>query len=111
RNCLIFRRRSSLSYYGATVQFTTVLCASASAQSNKRCLEYEYPVISRERNPPAFLNKLYGMGNAKDTDPWVYWNEQGTSFIIPNSQSLAEQVLGRHYKHNRFASFVRHLTI
>jgi hypothetical protein len=60
---------------------------------------------------PAFLNKLCGMVNAKDTDPWVYWNEQGTSFIIPNSQSLAEQVLGRHFKHNRFASFVRQLNM
>lgn len=60
---------------------------------------------------PAFLSKLYGMVTSPDTDPWVYWNVEGTSFIIPNSQTLAEHVLGRHFKHNRFASFVRQLNM
>jgi HSF-type DNA-binding len=62
-------------------------------------------------NLPAFLNKLYGMVNSPDTDPWVYWNDKGVSFIIPNSQALAEQVLGRHFKHNNFSSFVRQLNM
>ena len=51
------------------------------------------------------------MVNSPDTDPWVYWNDEGSTFIIPNSQALAEQVLGRHFKHNNFASFVRQLNM
>jgi len=60
---------------------------------------------------PAFLSKLYGMVNTPETDPWVHWSVKGDSFIIPNSQTLAEQVLGRHFKHNNFASFVRQLNM
>jgi len=51
------------------------------------------------------------MINSPDTDPWVYWNDEGSTFIIPNSQALADQVLGRHFKHNNFASFVRQLNM
>ena len=51
------------------------------------------------------------MVSAPETDPWVHWNEEGTSFIIPNHQELAERVLGRHFKHNNFASFVRQLNM
>jgi len=69
------------------------------------------PSIAPKSNLPAFLNKLYGMVNAPETDPWVHWNEEGTSFIIPNHQELAEHVLGRHFKHNNFASFVRQLNM
>ena len=60
---------------------------------------------------PAFLNKLYGMVTAPETDPWVHWSDNGTSFIIPNSQALAQQILGRHFKHNNFPSFVRQLNM
>jgi len=77
----------------------------ASVQSNAT------PVMRGKSNLPAFLNKLYGMVNSSDTDPWVCWNEDGTSFIIPNNNALAEHVLGRHFKHNNFNSFVRQLNM
>ena len=70
-----------------------------------------FPVFPTKPTLPAFLNKLYGMVNSPETDPWVRWNESGDSFVIPNSQALAEQVLGRHFKHNNFASFVRQLNM
>jgi HSF-type DNA-binding len=69
------------------------------------------PMIQGKHNLPAFLNKLYGMVNSPETDPWVFWNAEGSTFIIPNSQTLAEHVLGRHFKHNNFASFVRQLNM
>jgi len=72
---------------------------------------YTSPSITTKNHLPAFLNKLYGMVNSPETDPWVHWNEEGTSFIIPNHQELAERVLGRHFKHNNFASFVRQLNM
>lgn len=70
-----------------------------------------FPVFPTKSTLPAFLNKLFGMVNSPDTDAWVHWSESGDSFIIPNSQALAEQVLGRHFRHNNFASFVRQLNM
>jgi len=67
--------------------------------------------VTAKNTLPAFLNKLFGMVNSPETDPWVHWNAEGTSFIIPNAQDLAEHVLGRHFKHNNFASFVRQLNM
>ena len=69
------------------------------------------PMLRVKNGLPAFLNKLYSMINSPETDPWVHWNDNGESFIIPNSQALAEQVLGHHFKHNNFASFVRQLNM
>lgn len=66
---------------------------------------------AEKRSLPAFLTKLYRMVDAPETDPWVQWNDQGTSFIIPNSQTLAEKVLGHHFNHNKFTSFVRQLNM
>jgi len=68
-------------------------------------------IIHEKNTLPAFLNKLYGMVNAPETDPWVHWAEDGNSFIIPNNTALEEQVLGHHFKHNNFASFVRQLNM
>jgi hypothetical protein len=71
----------------------------------------KYSPLLIANNLPAFLNKLYGMVNSAETDSWVHWTEGGESFIIPNSQALAEHVLGLHFKHNNFASFVRQLNM
>jgi HSF-type DNA-binding len=60
---------------------------------------------------PAFLNKLYRMVSAPESDPWVFWNDEGTTFVIPDSQALAAHVLGHHFKHNNFPSFVRQLNM
>lgn len=68
-------------------------------------------IIQEKNTLPAFLNKLYGMVNAPETDPWVHWSEGGKSFIIPNNTALEDQVLGHHFKHNNFASFVRQLNM
>jgi len=70
-----------------------------------------FSLLQSKSTLPAFLNKLYGMVNSSETDPWVHWNEAGDAFLIPNTQTLAEQVLGRHFKHNNFASFVRQLNM
>jgi heat shock transcription factor, other eukaryote len=47
--------------------------------------------------------------NDPETDEYVRWNDAGTSFVIPNSQLMAENVLPRSYKTINFASFVRQL--
>jgi heat shock transcription factor, other eukaryote len=47
--------------------------------------------------------------NDPETDEFVRWNDAGTSFIIPNSQLMAENVLPRSFKTINFASFVRQL--
>ena len=68
-------------------------------------------IVQEKNTLPAFLNKLYGMVTAPETDPWVHWAEDGMSFIIPNNTALEERVLGHHFKHNNFASFVRQLNM
>jgi len=70
-----------------------------------------FSVLLRKNNLPAFLNKLYDMVSAPDSDYWVHWSDAGDSFIIPDSQALADQVLGRHFKHRNFPSFVRQLNM
>lgn len=47
--------------------------------------------------------------NDPETDEFVHWNIGGTSFVIPNSQLMAENVLPRSFKTINFASFVRQL--
>jgi hypothetical protein len=47
--------------------------------------------------------------NDPETDEYVHWNDAGTSFIVPNSQLMAEHVLPRSFKTINFASFVRQL--
>jgi len=70
-----------------------------------------FSAFQRKNNLPAFLNKLYDMVSAPDSDYWVHWSSAGDSFIIPDSQALADQVLGRHFKHRNFPSFVRQLNM
>lgn len=52
---------------------------------------------------------IISLVNDPETDEYVRWNDAGTSFIIPNSQLMAENVLPRSFKTINFASFVRQL--
>ena len=80
------------------------------------------PQFQSQPRVPAFLNKLhaytvlflhlliiFSLVNDPETDEYVRWNDAGTSFIIPNSQLMAENVLPRSFKTINFASFVRQL--
>lgn len=80
------------------------------------------PQFQTQPRVPAFLNKLHAytvlsrhmliitsLVNDSETDEYVRWNDAGTSFIIPNSQLMAENVLPRSFKTINFASFVRQL--
>jgi hypothetical protein len=89
----------------------TILNAQGPAQSEQKQYAMPPPPTQGKNHLPAFLNKLYGMVNSPESDAWVHWNEDGTSFIIPNSQALAQQILGHHFKHNNFPSFVRQLNM
>jgi hypothetical protein len=55
------------------------------------------------------LRMTLSLVNDPETDEYVRWNDPGTSFIIPNSQLMAENVLPRSFKTINFASFVRQL--
>jgi HSF-type DNA-binding len=70
-----------------------------------------FAAYQRKNNLPAFLNKLYGMVSAPESNYWVHWSDAGDSFVIPDSQALADHVLGRHFKHRNFPSFVRQLNM
>ncbi|KAI8924688.1 hypothetical protein BC831DRAFT_427596 [Entophlyctis helioformis] len=63
------------------------------------------------RNIPAFLNKLYSMVCDPSTDAHIRWNEDGSTFIVPNQDDFAKEVLPLFFKHNNFTSFIRQLNM
>jgi heat shock transcription factor len=63
------------------------------------------------RNIPAFLNKLYAMVNDPQTDEFIHWNQDGTSFLVPNQLEFSKNVLPRFFKHSNFTSFIRQLNM
>ena len=60
---------------------------------------------------PMFLLKLVDLLQAEDLKKYVSWNDNGTSFIIKNSESFSKFVLPKYFKHNKFQSFVRQLNL
>ncbi|RDX56366.1 hypothetical protein OH76DRAFT_1318936, partial [Lentinus brumalis] len=61
---------------------------------------------------PPFLQKLYEIVNDPANEELIKWSENGDSFYgESSSSSLLSSVLGRWFKHQKFASFVRQLNM
>ncbi|KAG5640807.1 hypothetical protein DXG03_006961 [Asterophora parasitica] len=83
------------------------------------------PVENEERlNPPPsmnvigkpmatnnFVTKLYQMINDAKSAQYIAWTELGTSFVVSNVGEFSRSILGSHFKHNNFSSFVRQLNM
>ncbi|KAG5640818.1 hypothetical protein DXG03_006934 [Asterophora parasitica] len=60
---------------------------------------------------PAFLQKLHEMVNDPNNHELIRWSEAGDSFYVLDHERFAREVLGRWFKHQNFASFVRQLNM
>ncbi|KAF8637488.1 hypothetical protein AX17_002792 [Amanita inopinata Kibby_2008] len=58
-----------------------------------------------------FVTKLYQMINDSKSQHFISWTELGTSFVVSNVGEFSRSILGAHFKHNNFSSFVRQLNM
>ena len=69
-------------------------------------------IIKKSQNTESlFVVKLYEMLNEKKNSKYIYWDSDGQSFIIPNSNIFQKNVLPKFFKHHNFSSFVRQLNL
>eukprot|EP00871_Galdieria_phlegrea_P004108 jgi/Galph1/4699/GphlegSOOS_G3355.1 len=56
-----------------------------------------------------FVKKLVSFVDDPTTDHIVSWNEDGTAFVIWDSNEFCLKILSRHFRHTNLSSFVRQL--
>eukprot|EP00537_Pseudo-nitzschia_pungens_P007918 CAMPEP_0172377550 /NCGR_PEP_ID=MMETSP1060-20121228/68962_1 /TAXON_ID=37318 /ORGANISM="Pseudo-nitzschia pungens, Strain cf. cingulata" /LENGTH=443 /DNA_ID=CAMNT_0013105243 /DNA_START=736 /DNA_END=2067 /DNA_ORIENTATION=+ len=66
------------------------------------------PKRKESADAPIFLRKTFAMIN--DCDPEIAtWSEDGTSFVVKDTELFASKVIPTYFKHSNFSSFVRQL--
>ncbi|KAG8836027.1 hypothetical protein FRC17_010491 [Serendipita sp. 399] len=58
-----------------------------------------------------FVHKLHLMISDPKAADFIWWTDLGTSFIVSSAGEFSREILGQHFKHNNFASFVRQLNM
>jgi hypothetical protein len=57
----------------------------------------------------AFLSKLWQIISDPANSKIISWNDDGTHVEVKDPEELGNQILGKHFKHTKFASFQRQL--
>ncbi|THG96916.1 hypothetical protein EW026_g5005 [Hermanssonia centrifuga] len=68
-------------------------------------------IIGKPLGTNNFVTKLYQMINDPKSAQFISWTELGTSFVVSNVGEFSRTILGSHFKHNNFSSFVRQLNM
>ncbi|KAI0765634.1 HSF-type DNA-binding-domain-containing protein [Trametes elegans] len=68
-------------------------------------------VLNKPLGTNNFVTKLYQMINDPKSSQFINWTEHGTSFVVSNVGEFSRTILGSHFKHNNFSSFVRQLNM
>ncbi|GBE84314.1 hypothetical protein SCP_0602920 [Sparassis crispa] len=58
-----------------------------------------------------FVTMLYQMINDPKSAQFIMWMELGTRFVVSNVGEFSRSILGSHFKHNNFSSFVHQLNM
>ncbi|MFT7802977.1 heat shock factor protein 2 isoform X2 [Arapaima gigas] len=67
--------------------------------------------MKQNSNVPAFLTKLWTLVEDSDTNEFICWSQEGSSFLVLDEQRFAKEILPKFFKHNNMASFVRQLNM
>ncbi|TDL26659.1 hypothetical protein BD410DRAFT_882301 [Rickenella mellea] len=68
-------------------------------------------ILGKATGTNNFVTKLYQMINDPKSAHFISWTELGTSFVVSNVGEFSRSILGSHFKHNNFSSFVRQLNM
>ncbi|KAI0832035.1 HSF-type DNA-binding-domain-containing protein [Trametes gibbosa] len=68
-------------------------------------------ILNKPLGTNNFVTKLYQMINDPKSSQFITWTEHGTSFVVSNVGEFSRTILGSHFKHNNFSSFVRQLNM
>ncbi|KAH8093236.1 HSF-type DNA-binding-domain-containing protein [Cristinia sonorae] len=84
---------------------------SQMSSSNLASLNASVNVLGKPLGTNNFVTKLYQMINDVKSAQFISWTELGTSFVVSNVGEFSRTILGSHFKHNNFSSFVRQLNM
>lgn len=68
-------------------------------------------LAAEKRQSSKFVYKLFRMVSDADYQHLISWNRNGTSVMVCNFDEFAKEVLGKHFKHSNFSSFIRQLNM
>ncbi len=71
----------------------------------------EADLAAEKRQSSKFVYKLFRMVSDPDYQHLISWNRNGTSVMVCNFDEFAKEVLGKHFKHSNFSSFIRQLNM
>ncbi|EPQ27091.1 uncharacterized protein PFL1_05375 [Pseudozyma flocculosa PF-1] len=71
----------------------------------------EADLAAEKRQSSKFVYKLFRMVSDQDYQHLISWNRNGTSVMVCNFDEFAKEVLGKHFKHSNFSSFIRQLNM
>ncbi|CBQ70048.1 related to Heat shock factor protein 4 [Sporisorium reilianum SRZ2] len=71
----------------------------------------EADLAAEKRQSSKFVYKLFRMVSDPEYQHLISWNRNGTSVMVCNFDEFAKEVLGKHFKHSNFSSFIRQLNM
>ncbi|PWZ03435.1 hypothetical protein BCV70DRAFT_17300 [Testicularia cyperi] len=83
----------------------------ASVDEANTTAQSEADLAAEKRQSSKFVYKLFRMVSDPDYQHLISWNRNGTSVMVCNFDEFAKEVLGKHFKHSNFSSFIRQLNM
>jgi len=84
---------------------------------NPSSISSDHPFLSsldseiQKKISSKFVYKVYKMCCDPNCSAMINWSENGETIQIVNLNEVSKEILGRHFKHNNFSSFIRQLNM